>query len=49
MKFLRQFAKLHDTIGDLDRLLYNLTYAIPSLIYILRFVTYITYGKQVGL
>ncbi|XP_032675071.1 uncharacterized protein LOC116845927 [Odontomachus brunneus] len=43
---ITQFAKLHDTISDLDRFLYNLTYAVPSLIYILRFVTYITSGKQ---
>ncbi|XP_019696762.1 uncharacterized protein LOC105182721 [Harpegnathos saltator] len=42
-----QFAKLHSTIHDFDRFLYNLTYAVPSLIYILKFLTYIVYSNQV--
>ncbi|XP_012217767.2 odorant receptor 49b-like isoform X2 [Linepithema humile] len=36
-----QLAKLQNTVHDLDRLLYNLTYAVPSHIYLLKFISYI--------
>ncbi|XP_011861331.1 PREDICTED: uncharacterized protein LOC105558330 [Vollenhovia emeryi] len=38
---ITQVAKLRTTIYDLDRFLYNLTYCIPCLIYILKFIGYI--------
>jgi len=41
MTFLLQLAKLQSTIHDLDRFLYNLTYAVPCLIYVLKFFGYI--------
>ncbi|KAH0945378.1 hypothetical protein HN011_009607 [Eciton burchellii] len=40
-------AKMQSTFHDLDRLLYNLTYAVPSHIYFLRFLSNIVHINKV--